>query len=172
MRAGTKPMPRELITPEYLRSVLRYDAETGALIHRESAHWVAGKVAGSVSNYGYRRLNVQGNFLLAHRIVWAMHFGEWPAVGIDHINGDRLDNRLANLRLADQSQNCMNARLRSDSTTGVKGVSFHRRSNKYAATICFYARKRHLGLYVTADEAHEVYCLVADLIAGEFANHG
>lgn len=90
---------------------------------------------------------------------------------VDHANGNRLDNRKCNLRLCTKAQNGWNQGPQKTNTTGYKGVS-RTPNGRYTSQIRHLGRKHHLGIYPTAEEAHEVYCLAADLLHGEFANHG
>ena len=79
--------------------------------------------------------------------------GEWPPVFIDHINGCRSDNRMANLRLADHSQNQQNAKNRTGTTSGVRGVYWHRQRQRWHAEISLNGVKRSLGLHATLEQA-------------------
>jgi hypothetical protein len=103
-----------------------------------------------------------------HRILMKLDHGDNRVV--DHINGDRLDNRKINLRVCTDSQNLMNRGAQSNNTSGFKGVSFHQ--GKWRAIITFQKKTKHLGYYPTPREAHEAYCLCADMLHGEFANYG
>lgn len=97
--------------------------------------------------------------------------GEWPQVEIDHRDGDPSNNRWLNLRPATHQQNLCNTRLRSDNTTGAKGVVFDKRNGRYRARI--YLNKRHvsLGGYDTLEQASAVYAEAARKHFGEFARH-
>lgn len=130
----------------------------------------AGKLAGSDSPHGYTLVSLPGGGKTgAHRIVWLLAYGEWPSRQIDHINGDRDDNRLTNLRLATPSENRQNQKLHRDSRTGFKGVSLDKRRNKYMARITFGGRQRSLGCFETAELAHAAYVAAARKHFGEFA---
>ena len=90
-------------------ALLSYDAATGMvvwLVNKGIAK--AGQVASSVNALGYGRVKINGKSVLAHRLAWALHYGEWPDGAIDHINGIKTDNRLCNLRLATRAQNQQN----------------------------------------------------------------
>ena len=104
------------ITREYLQEHFDYDACTGAF-HRRSN----GKMAGSQHSRGYIDISIGRKLYKAHRLVWMLFHGVWP-VGVDHINGRNWDNRLENLRVADQTLNNRNARIRKDNATGLSGV--------------------------------------------------
>ncbi len=132
----------------------------------------AGKVAGQKTAKGYIRLHVaiDGGYqkLMAHRVVWAMHTGQWPEGALDHVNGDRADNRIANLRSATAEQNASNARRRKDKTCA-KGVCFQKRTGKWRARICAEGKSYHLGLFLTAEAASQAYAQAAARLHGEFA---
>jgi len=91
---------------------------------------------------------------------------------VDHINGNPLDNRKENLRVCTNSQNLMNRGRPRSNTSGMKGVSWDKRENKWRATIIKDQKQRFLGYFRNPEEAYEVYCLAADMLHGEFANHG
>lgn len=91
---------------------------------------------------------------------------------VDHINGDGLDNRRENLRICTHAENTRNKRMLGANTSGFKGVSWHKGDRKFRAQITVNKRKIHLGNFDDAEMAHEMYCLAADMLHGEFANHG
>lgn len=100
-----------------------------------------------------------------HRVIWLMHYGSFPTMELDHINGVRDDNRLENLRQVTRSQNIQNLkRARSDNSNGLLGVSYKKPNKKWAAAIQKDGKKIHIGLYATAQEAHEAYMQVKDSI--------
>lgn len=105
-----------------------------------------------------------------HRELLGLGVGD-QRIG-DHANGNRLDNRRLNLRACSFSQNARNRSLGRDNKTGFKGVSFRREHGKYGAAIRYGKKMKHLGYFKDAALAHEFYCLAADLLHGEFANHG
>ena len=160
-----------------------YDAATGSIIwkHRPRNHFltdrawsstnsrVAGKKAGANDGAGYLQVGVAGSLYRVHRIVWEMHHGPLPSGSeVDHINGDRSDNRLCNLRLANYSQNKMNMRMHADNRTGFKGIHKNR-TGKYCAQIQAYKTKKYIGVFDTAEEAHEAYLKEAKQLHGQFA---
>jgi hypothetical protein len=155
-------------------SDLRYDPETGLFwwlkrpIRRPVE--VMARPVGSIDPRGYRRLQYRGRRYLAHRLAWFIAYGEWPAQ-IDHITGDKDDNRLSNLRVANAAQNKANSRRPATNTTGYKGVVFHKRQKRWAASIK-RGRQRHLGMFDTPEAAHAAYCAAAKAIDGEFFNSG
>lgn len=168
------------LTVEQVRAALDYNPETGVFIRKARAelpHFInkrcAGKPAGSVvwypgkPNKKYLAIKLYGRSRNAHRLAWLLFYGEWPAGHIDHINGNSLDNRIANLRLATNSQNHMNQRVRRDSKLGLKGV--HRVGNRFQARIQKDGKRLNLGLFGTPEEAHAAYCKAAHEMFGEFA---
>lgn len=109
---------------------------------------------------------------LAHRIIWALHTGEWPTEQIDHINGDPADNRITNLREALGSQNQYNRGKTSKNTSGYKGVYLHKKTGKWLAQIGVAGRVKYLGYFETPLLAHAAYCEAASRLHGAFANNG
>jgi len=91
---------------------------------------------------------------------------------IDHANGNGLDNRRENLRVATNGQNVCNQGIRRSNTAGFKGVSWYKRAGKWRASIGLAGKKRHLGLYDTAEAAHAAYCRAALELHGTFARTG
>ena len=153
-----------------LREWFHYDAEKGTLVWKvDRQKAFAGTLAGNPDPKGYRHVGILGTYYLVHRVCWAIHYGEWPSSFLDHINGDPSDNRICNLRSVTRQQNNMNQKLRSTNKTGLKGVYFHRATGKYAATICYQGRHRHLGVFADPAEAHEIYSLAAELLFGTFS---
>lgn len=107
--------------------------------------------------------------VLMHRFILGLDRHDGRIV--DHANGNRLDNRKCNLRLCTKAQNGWNQGPQKTNTTGYKGVS-RTPNDRFVAQIRCRGRKYHLGSFDTAEQAYEFYCLAADLLHGEFANHG
>lgn len=147
------------LTAEKLRTLLNYDPETGVF---SRAH---GKPnVGSPYPNGYIGIRVDYQRYLAHRLAWLHVYGEWPASEIDHINGDKTDNRICNLRLATRAENNANTRCRAKS--GFKGVVLTKYG--YRAAITINNRFKYLGLFKTPEEAHEAYCCAAREAFGDY----
>lgn len=162
---------REELTVQRLRELLDYDPETGVFTWRvrRGGAAVAGSVAGSIRDDGYRDIKVDGPNYMAQRLAWLYMTGSWPTDEIDHKNCVRADNWWENLREATHSQNTKNALTRRDNTSGFKGVSFYKRNSRWQARIKHAGRQRHLGYFDTAAEAHAVYRAAATAIDPEFA---
>ena len=91
--------------------------------------------------------------VLKHRLIWALAHGQWPQAGLDHRDGDMENNRLDNLREATQRQNMQNIVVRSPT----QGTAFDPRSNRWQAMLGLNGKKLHLGMFPTAEAAHEAY---------------
>lgn len=156
-----------------LRALLDYDQLTGVLtwrVSRGGGSPPAGSPAGRVNGTtGYRMIKLDGQLYSAHRLAWLHVHGEWPSSHIDHKDCEKDNNRIENLRVATRSQNNANSRRRSDNTSGLKGASFHRHSGKWRATIKGVDRYVHLGLFLTAEEAHAAYVSAARAHFNEYA---
>jgi len=149
--------------------VLHYNSETGVFT------WVipsrgtkAGDVAGCRKNNGYIKICVDQKQYHAHRLAFLYVEGRFPKADIDHVNGDRTDNRWANLRHATRSNNLLNKAKSPRNTSGFKGVSWHKQRQKWAARAQDGEKYRHLGLYDTPEAAAEAYRAFAMLRHGEF----
>ena len=161
------------LTVDLLNELFDYDKETGDLIWKacKSRRVKVGAIAGSLESNGYKRLKINFKSYLVHRIVFLMHKGYLPKT-IDHINGDRLDNRIENLRAVTANQNQHNRKLNSNSTSGFKGVSWCKRDNKWKATIKLEGKRINLGRFNTIEEADAVVRAAREELHGTFANHG
>jgi hypothetical protein len=158
------------LTVSQLREALTYDSETGCftwLTPRGKAK--AGSTAGTIVGNGYRHITVFGRQLLAHRLAWLYVHGRWPAAQIDHINGNRDDNRITNLREAIPSQNSHNSKLPVTNTSGFKGVSWHVRHRKWIASIRLESKLRYLGSFDNVEDAARAYAEASKKLHGEFA---
>lgn len=158
---------RRIETFEYLAARLTYDPNTGILI------WTIlfpGRRAGAITSDGYRKLALERLDFKAHRIAWVLYYGHRPEDGfsIDHINGQRDDNRIENLRLCRQSENGANSRTPKSNSTGYKGVSVAYGA-RYRAYINVNRRHIHLGIYSTSQAAARAYNEAALRYFGAFA---
>lgn len=133
----------------------------------------AGKIPGFIAVNGYRYIDLLGKRFLAHRLAWFITYNEWPKEDVDHINNDRNDNRLSNLRLASRYQNLQNAKIRSNNTSGYKGVSWRKDTRKWDVRIREHGGKyRYFGSFDTKEAAAEVCRVKREELHAKFANHG
>lgn len=162
-------VPGKLPSLERLREALSYDPETGLFRWRvtNSARAMKGALAGAILVSGYRGIRLDGKLYLAHRLAWLHAQGSEPQEQIDHLNREKADNRLCNLREATESQQCGNVGLSKRNTTGLKGVGRHR--GRWRASLGRHGRTVHLGMFDTAEEAATAYCAAANAYFGEFS---
>lgn len=150
-------MAKTELTAEELRSTVTYDLKTGIFTRiKQASNSPVGKQLGSRHSCGYTVICLNRKTYFAHRLAWLYAHGVWPEGQIDHINGCRSDNRLENLRTANQSENNQNQRLPSSrNTTGFLGVSRHK--DGFGAMIGVNGKSVWLGLYATPEQAHVAY---------------
>lgn len=126
--------------------------------------------AGTVNSFGYRVITIKGKKIHAHRLVWLWHNAELPEQ-VDHINGDRADNRMENLRAANCMTNAFNSKLKADNTSGVKGVSWCNTYKKWIVQIHAFKRKVS-GRFKSFEEAVTFAKQKRAELHGAFANEG
>jgi len=119
------------------------------------------------TGYAGRNIRIDGEHrtITMHRVIVRTP----PGMDTDHINGDKLDNRRENLRICSHTENVRNQPVRSNNTSGYKGVSFYSRSRKWRANIYVGHMQRNLGYFVTPEEAAQAYDKAARILFGEFA---
>jgi hypothetical protein len=147
-----------MLTHEQLLQEVSYDPKTGEFVRlvKRSANASLGPIKGHPVGAGYLAFSVCGRDYYMHRLAWFFVRGSWPEHNIDHINGVRTDNRIANLRDVPQSLNMQNVRKpKAYSSTGILGVSRFR--SGYRAEIRIDGKKKHLGVFDTPEKAHEAY---------------
>jgi hypothetical protein len=141
---------------------LAYDSATGQFKYVVNGlNKKAGRAAGSISKVsGYVYVCVQGKRCYGHRMAWAMTHGEWPVSAIDHINGNKSDNRISNLRLATDLVNAQNIRVpQSNNTSGLLGVSYCSQTKRWRAQIGVSRKNIKLGRFDTPELAHQAYLM-------------
>lgn len=149
-----------VLTQARLKEVLHYAPRTGVFTWKvtRGAKAPAGAQAGTPQNRGYVAIMVDQKLYLAHRLAWLYVHGAWPVGTIDHINGRRTDNRIRNLRDVSLQANLHNQSVAYKSNaTGLRGVSFEPRSNKWYSRIRVNGKSVMLGYFRTASEAHAAY---------------
>lgn len=145
---------RDALTAERLRALVSYDPQTGVFTRLvTSGSERAGLAAGSRNSGGYLRFMVDSVQYQAHRLAWLYVHGRWPNGFIDHINGDRSDNRIANLRECTKAENAQNTKVRSDNKAGVTGVYFCTASNRWRAYVFVEGQRHDLGDFQSKADA-------------------
>lgn len=156
---------------EELKRLYHYDSETGVFTFKERRFGVKqGSPAGSRDPInGYMRMRVKGVLYLAHRLAWLYVNGDWPKKEIDHLDRNRENNRISNLREVTRSENLANKSLYRSSKTGLRGVHWHKQHRKFCASIQINGKRRHVGLFKTANEAELAYKEQSVKLRGEFS---
>ena len=158
-----------------LEKVLRYDANTGLLYWTVFIYRIKkpGDLAGHHNAAGYITVRFDRVNYLAHRIAWYLHTGTDPGVlQVEHVDTDRTNNKIENLRLATALQNSWNKSKRAGTSSQYKGVAFYAQHGKWLSQIRANGKTTHLGYFIDELEAHRAYCLAAVEMHGEFANFG
>ena len=148
------------LTAERARELFEYDPLTGVLTWKKQprGRYKPSLVAGYKTKEGYLVTSVDYKLRKNHRLAWAVAYGAWPKHEIDHINGDKSDNRLTNLRDVAHRTNTENSIGATSYSKGrVLGVSWHVRIQKFHARIGVNGKLIHLGYYTTPEEAHQAY---------------
>jgi hypothetical protein len=161
-----------MIEHSALKELLDYNQETGNFVWKvdHGIKFKAGEAAGYVAQ-GYARIYIKRKPYQAHRLAWLYVYGEWPKGEIDHINRNKADNRIANLRDVTHSQNMINKDPKSNNTTGHPGVQYDRQRNKYRAVVAREGRKYCGGRHPTIEAAIAARKRLVKEIWGDFEIH-
>lgn len=154
--------------------LFNYDRDTGILTWKnppEYSRFIHGSVVGHKIN-GYLRVKIYGMQLYVHRIAWLITHNDWPNGVIDHINGDRSDNRISNLRAVTNTQNSWNSKMRKNNSSGVKGVTFNSAANKWVGRIRVDGKRIHVGCFDDIEEAKIAMEDARIKYHGEFSSMG
>lgn len=119
-------------------------------------------------NYGYITVKADGRCYKAHRVAWLMENGAWPDKMLDHIDGNRGNNRMSNLREVSAAQNQYNRKVMYYALSGLKGASYNKRDRKWQATIRINGKSTNLGYFDTPEAAHLAYSEAASKHFGEY----
>jgi len=159
------------LTQERVQELLDYDQDSGEFRWRltKKPNIREGDVAGCPARSEYWSIHIDGRNYRAHQLAWLYVKGEWGRPLIDHRDGNALNNRWTNLRLASHTDNAANRPRLPRNTSGLKGVSFDRRRGTWAAQITKEGRRYFIGRFATALEAHAAYVAAARVLFGEFA---
>jgi hypothetical protein len=161
---------------EVFNDALRYDPESGKIFWRKDRGRVkAGDEAGSLTEKGYQSLYFNGRNYRCHRAAWFLHYGEWPSGDIDHIDHNRTNNVISNLRVVTPLGNGWNHSLHSNNKSGCSGVSWDKSKNSgkgsWLARIKVKGKIIHIGCFDDKDEAI-VARMAAQKKYGFHPNHG
>lgn len=179
-------LAKSMLNAEGLRTLVEYDPENGKMVWlerpitifptaRSCAVWnsrFSGKAAFQTANsHGYLVSTILGRLYTAHRVAWCIMEGQWPFLQVDHINGDRKDNRWSNLRAASNSTNHKNQKMPRTNTSGTVGIHQDKRTGSWVAQIYDNGRRINLGTF--ADKQHAIAArLKAEMQFGYHPNHG
>jgi len=156
---------------ERLREVLSYSPESGLFFWKIATNnsIKVGQIAGCACCDGYMFIRIDSKRYMSHRLAWFYMTGNWPKYQIDHIDCDKANNRISNLREATNAQNQRNRGRRRDNSSGYKGVSWNSARRKWQSRIKLNGRYKSLGYYDSPDAAWIAYCESANRLHGEFA---
>lgn len=173
MTLNKQALREAAITQNRLKELLNYDVVAGIFIWKESKGAAKkGAVAGSISGQGYVNIKLDGLIFRAHRLAWLWVYGVFPSGPLDHINGNRSDNRISNLRVATLSENQHNQGMRSDNKSGIKGVSWDDKSKFWRAQIKKNGHLIRIGSFRDLNEARIAMEKARIELHGDFASHG
>lgn len=162
-----------MITQDELKKYLSYEKDTGIF------RWVncngnrndlKGKVAGAIIDR-YLKIQILGKRYLAHRLAWIYVYGSLPNGEIDHINGNKFDNRIGNLRASTISQNRSNVGVRKDNSLGFKGISYVKTTGNYQVRLMVNKKRIQVGTFKNLDDAVIAHKEASKNMLGEFVHH-
>src|SRR5687768_7944839 len=166
-RSDIRPLP----PVERLRELFSYDPLTGVLSWKSNPKFKGLPVGrcGTIGRCGYLMVGIDRNYFLSHRIIWKMVTGCEPQDQIDHIDGDRLNNRFDNLREASNGQNRCNIKIQKNNKSGFKGVCWEASHKAWKAYISHNGTQRKLGRFKDLSSAVEAVRCERERLHGEFA---
>lgn len=155
---------------DYIKNNLLYDPDIGEL------HWTCeggfnrdiSKTAGTVLGDGYKAISTTFGVIKVHRICWYLHYGYWPDNYLDHVDGDKTNNRITNLRLVTNQQNSFNSKPHKDGSSKYKGVTFDKKNGKWFSRICRDGKTKFLGYFTEEKDAAIAYNKAAKELFGEY----
>jgi hypothetical protein len=163
----------ETLTKEYLKSILDYNQDTGIFTWKvnKSQRTKVGNVAGWLHD-GYKKIEINNKKYNAHRLAWLYVYGEMPKNLIDHIDNDRSNNKISNLRQSTHQTNSENYKTPKTNKSGVKNVCWYKNSNKWVVSMSVKKTKKTIGYFDDIELAELVAIEARNKYRGEFANHG
>ena len=165
-------MHTDILTQSRLKELLQLSDEHFFIWKKSNSNAAKiGNIAGTVTGHGYRVIKLDGNRYYAHRLSWLWHYGEFPKGQIDHINHNRLDNRIDNLRAVSNQDNHRNETLSTNNSSGFTGVCFATREKRFRAHIKVDFKQIHLGHFKELSDA-VLARIKAEEKYGFHKNHG
>lgn len=162
-----------MITQSELKELLEYNPDTGIFTRKTSKGGVKiGSIVGSKRYDDYIQISLQYKKYPAHRLAWLYINGKEPRNHIDHINGNRSDNRICNLREATNQENIFNSKLSKANTSGIKGVTWDKQKKKWVAQIMLNYKTIKIGRFKNIEDAKDSVIKFRESLHKEFANHG
>ncbi len=157
-----------MITYDLLHEMFRYEGGHLYWKFKPNRQIRRGQKAGTINSSGYIVVTINGKKYMAHRLIWLMH-GREEAPMLDHVNGDRTDNRIENLRAADNSKNQMNSKRRADNTSGVKGVSWCNTYRKWVGQVWKNNECHKVGRFDSKEDCVKAVVAARAVLHGDFA---
>lgn len=163
-----------MLTQEQIKRVLHYNKDSGVFtwLQPVAKRIAIGDVAGNHDRKGYVRIRFKGVLYHAHRLAWLYVYGEYPVVDIDHVDCNKSNNSIKNLRLATKSDNATNRPLQINNTSGVKGVRWHKRDRVWTASFVFRRKTVYVGSFSSKESAEIAIKRARELTGSEFINNG
>lgn len=160
-------MAAAILTAVRLRELLHYDPESGVFTWRVARGPIkAGNVAGALQRIGYRVIRLDLELHYAHRLAWLYITDGWPAAEVDHIDGDKGNNRWSNLRDVAHKANCANQHV-AQGSAGLLGAAWNKRSKNWRAIVTRDDKQIHIGTFPTPGAAHVAYLQARQVLDAE-----
>jgi len=162
-----------VITQKELKNILHYNPKNGVFIWSKkiSKKINTGDIAGDVNKRGYCRIGIRGKKYASHILAWIYIYGEAPENDLDHIDHNKTNNKISNLRIVTPSENAMNQTMSKANKSGFNGVVWNKKAGKWMVQIAFERNQIYLGIYDDIHDAIEVR-KEANIKYGFHTNHG
>ena len=162
-----------MLTQAELQSQLHYNPESGIFTRLITKNKLKiGSVAGTLHHSGYIHIKINNKHYSAHRLAWLYVYGYFPKKQIDHINGNKSDNKICNLREATVFENNYNSKMRADNTSGAKGVFWNKQQQKWRVQIRVDGKSCYFGSFHSFFEAKQLAESLRKELHKEFSNNG
>ena len=157
-----------MITQTELKNLLHYDSGSGLFywLRKDSC-----KIAGRTKKNGRVEIRVNKKLYAAHRLAWLYVYGEFPEHVVDHIDGNPNNNSIQNLRSVTRSQNLYNSKIPITNTSGVKGVHWSSRENKWRVKLHVNGKEKNFGYFDSLEVAKLIITEARDKFHGEYCRH-